>query len=126
MATPVQRPLQAAAATLLPELGCPGQDWCKFHGGLSTGPITPEGKARVVAAMVAGRRRWVDRMNAEGRKFPGGRKLGSRVVRGAKQTVIVQLPKQYRHMKYEEFIAAGKEALKQLQERLEKTGSLTD
>lgn len=28
---------------------------CKFHGGLSTGPRTPEGKARSIAAMHAGR-----------------------------------------------------------------------
>jgi hypothetical protein len=101
-----------------------GRTRCKFHGGMSTGPKTPEGKARVVAAMVAGRRRWVERMKAEGRKLPSGRKLGSRIVRGAKQTVVVQLPRQYRHMTYEEFIAAGKEALKQLKERLERTGSL--
>jgi hypothetical protein len=77
-------------------------------------PKTPEGKARVVAAMVAGRRRWVERMKAEGRKFPGGRKPGSRIVRGAKQTVVVRLPEQYRHMSFDEFIEAGKEALKVL------------
>lgn len=28
---------------------------CKFHGGLSTGARTPEGKARSIAAMRAGR-----------------------------------------------------------------------
>jgi hypothetical protein len=103
-----------------------GKTRCKFHGGMSPGPKTPEGKARVVAAMVAGRRRWVERMKAEGRKFPGGRKPGSRIVRGPKQTVVVQLPRQYRHMSYEEFIAAGKNALKQLQERLERTERLVD
>jgi hypothetical protein len=32
--------------------------------------------------------------------------------------------RQYRHMTHEELIAAAKEALKQLQERLERTGSL--
>jgi hypothetical protein len=91
---------------------------------MSTGPKTPEGKARVVAAMVAGRRRWVERMKAQGLKFPGGRKPGTRIARGAKQRAGVRLPRQYRHMTYEEFIEAGKEALKQLQERFEKTGSL--
>ena len=101
-----------------------GRTRCKFHGGLSTGPKTPEGKARVIAAMIAGRRRWAERMKAEGRKFPGGRKLGSRIVRGAKQTVVVQLPKEYRHLSFDEFIEAGKKAAKELQERLEKTGSL--
>ena len=30
---------------------------CWVHGGASTGPRTPEGKARIVAAMVEGRRK---------------------------------------------------------------------
>lgn len=107
-----------------------GKTRCKLHGGMSTGPKTPEGKARVVAAMVEGRRRWVERMKAEGRKFPGGRKPGSRIARpkpmtAAATTTAVQLPRQYRHMTYEEFFAAAKEALKQLQDRLDRTGSLT-
>ena len=42
----------------------------------------------------------------------------------AGQTVTVRLPKQYRHMTYEEFIAAGKAALRRLHERLDRTGSL--
>ncbi|MFZ2540998.1 MAG: HGGxSTG domain-containing protein [Gallionella sp.] len=32
---------------------------CKFHGGLSTGAKTPEGKARAIAAMRAGQARWI-------------------------------------------------------------------
>ena len=51
---------------------------CWVHGGASTGPRTPEGKARVVAAMVEGRRKWVERRRAEGKKFPAGRKRGER------------------------------------------------
>ena len=31
---------------------------CRFHGGLSTGPKTPEGKARSLAAMRAGHAAW--------------------------------------------------------------------
>ena len=31
---------------------------CKFHGGSSTGPRTPEGKARSLAAARAGYQRW--------------------------------------------------------------------
>jgi hypothetical protein len=53
---------------------------CWVHGGASTGPRTPDGKARVVAAMVEGRRKWVERRRAEGRKFPSGRKRGERWV----------------------------------------------
>lgn len=50
---------------------------CRVHGGASTGPKTPEGKARVVAAMVEGRRKWVERRRAEGRRFTAGRKGGN-------------------------------------------------
>jgi hypothetical protein len=49
---------------------------CRVHGGFSTGPLSPEGKARVVAAMVEGRRKWVERRRAEGRRFTAGRKGG--------------------------------------------------
>jgi hypothetical protein len=74
--------------------------------------------------MVSGRRRWVERMKAEGRKFPGGRKLGTRIVRRANQTVVVQLPRQCRHMTFDEFVEAAKVAFKQMQERFERTDSL--
>jgi hypothetical protein len=59
---------------------------CKFHGGLSTGPVTDEGMMRTVAAMVEGRRRYVERMKAEGRKLPWGRKKGWRDAQRAKET----------------------------------------
>ena len=49
---------------------------CRVHGGASTGPKSPEGKARVVAAMVEGRRKWVERRRAEGRRLTAGRKGG--------------------------------------------------
>lgn len=32
---------------------------CKFHGGLSTGAKTPEGKERAIAAMRAGQAQWI-------------------------------------------------------------------
>lgn len=34
-------------------------DKCKFHGGLSTGAKTPEGKERALAALRAGQARWI-------------------------------------------------------------------
>lgn len=40
---------------------------CKFHGGLSTGARTPEGKARAIAAMQAGRAKWLSDQYAQGR-----------------------------------------------------------
>jgi hypothetical protein len=38
---------------------------CRFHGGLSTGPKTPEGKARSLAAVQAGARRRHETMTPE-------------------------------------------------------------
>lgn len=34
----------------------PGSKRCRFHGGASTGPKTPEGRARIAAAQ---KRRWL-------------------------------------------------------------------
>ena len=53
-----------------------GKKRCRLHGGCSTGAKTPEGKARVLAALTEGRRRWIAQMKAEGKKFPWGRKAG--------------------------------------------------
>jgi hypothetical protein len=63
----------------------PGKERCRFHGGLSTGALTDEGKARSLAAMRAGRQRWHEEMRAkktagEIDRFPGGRKSGPRWV----------------------------------------------
>jgi hypothetical protein len=49
---------------------------CRAHGGAPTGPRTPEGKARFVAAMVEGRRKWIERRRAEGWRFTAGRRGG--------------------------------------------------
>lgn len=48
---------------------------CDLHGGKSTGPKTAEGKARVVAAMQAGRRRRIAELAAEGKTIRTGRRL---------------------------------------------------
>jgi hypothetical protein len=63
----------------------PGKERCRLHGGLSTGAITEDGKARSLAAMRAGRQRWHEAMRAkkaagEIDRFPGGRKSGPRWV----------------------------------------------
>ncbi len=55
----------------------PGRTRCKFHGGASTGAITPEGRAKSVAAMLEGRRVWAKRLKEEGAKIPGGRRAGA-------------------------------------------------
>ncbi|WP_369333833.1 HGGxSTG domain-containing protein [Puniceibacterium confluentis] len=36
----------------------PGRRRCRFHGGRSTGPLTPEGKARVAEAQQKRWARW--------------------------------------------------------------------
>ena len=38
----------------------PGKQRCKFHGGMSTGPKTPEGRERIAEAQ---RRRWAEYRN---------------------------------------------------------------
>jgi hypothetical protein len=35
---------------------------CRLHGGMSTGARTAEGKARVLAALVEGRQRWLEEL----------------------------------------------------------------
>jgi hypothetical protein len=59
----------------------PGKRRCRLHGGCSTGARTEEGKARALAAMRAGRPRWLEDMRAKKasgqiNRFPGGRKSG--------------------------------------------------
>src|SRR5215472_4598327 len=54
----------------------PGRKRCRLHGAASTGPTTPEGMARTLAAMQAGRRRWLTKLKAEGKPIPCGRKKG--------------------------------------------------
>ena len=89
---------------------------------MSTGPKTPEGKARVVAALVAGRHRWVERMKAEGRKFPCGRKPGSRI---KVQATSLRPRREYRGMTLRELRDAALESNAILQERLRRTGRLS-
>ena len=55
-----------------------GSKRCRFHGGRSTGPMTPDGMARTLAAMKAGRARWLANLKSEGKPAPCGRKKGGR------------------------------------------------
>ena len=43
----------------------PEKERCRMHGGLSTGPKTPEGKARTLAALKAGFQRYVEERRAQ-------------------------------------------------------------
>ena len=63
----------------------PGRTRCRLHGGMSTGARTPEGKVRVLAALIEGRRRWLEEMREKKKlgliaRFPGGRKSGDQWV----------------------------------------------
>jgi hypothetical protein len=71
-----------------------GKKRCRLHGGLSTGPRTPEGKARTIAAMVAGRRRLLEKLKAEGMPVPWGRKRGG-VNRSAAERELARATKQH-------------------------------
>jgi hypothetical protein len=51
-----------------------GKRRCKWHGGKSTGPRNWRAS---VAAMVAGRKRMIERRHAMGLKAPGGRAKGA-------------------------------------------------
>jgi hypothetical protein len=42
----------------------PEKERCRMHGGLSTGPKTPEGRARSLAARMAGFQRYVEERRA--------------------------------------------------------------
>ena len=60
----------------------PGKTRCRLHGGRSTGALTVDGKARSLAAMRAGRRRWLEETRVkkaagEIERFPAGRKSGA-------------------------------------------------
>lgn len=53
-----------------------GSRRCRLHGGLSTGPTTPEGKARTIEALKVGCRRWLAKLKSEDKPIPFGRKKG--------------------------------------------------
>ena len=71
-----------------------GKKRCRLHGGLSTGPRTSEGKARTIAAMVGGRRRLLEKLKAEGKPVPWGRKRGG-VNRSAAERQLARATKQH-------------------------------
>jgi len=82
----------------------PGKKRCRWHGGLSTGPKTPEGRARSFAARDAGRARYFAGVKALGIKRTSGR--GGRItenmarkhfvktlLHGTKEEVIAEVSK---------------------------------
>jgi hypothetical protein len=70
----VQCNARTRAGTPCRRTAIPGHWRCGLHGGKSTGPRTPEGKRRTLAAMAVGRRRWAERMKSAGLPLPTGRK----------------------------------------------------
>jgi hypothetical protein len=53
---------------------------CRWHGGLSTGARTPEGKKQWKEAVHAKRPAWIAKRKAAGEKIPWGRKSGAKWV----------------------------------------------
>src|SRR6516165_7312574 len=71
-----------------------GSKRCRLHGGFSTGPRTPEGKARTIEAMKAGRARWLAKLKSEGKPIPFGRKKGG-VNRSAAERQLAKATEQH-------------------------------
>jgi hypothetical protein len=104
----------------------PGKTRCRLHGGLSTGAKTPEGKARVLTALVEGRKWWLEETLVKKNaglidRFPGGRKSGERWVtaRMRKRQLEALLPTtkslpQPLGMAYTEIFAAVRKKLRKL------------
>jgi hypothetical protein len=67
----------------------PGKSRCILHGGLSTGPISIEGKCKSEAAKLAGAARWREQQRARivlgmATRFPSGRKSNAERARLAR------------------------------------------
>jgi hypothetical protein len=56
----------------------PGHSRCALHGSKATGPTSPQGLASTIAAMKAGRARWLKKLKAAGQPIPFGRKPGGK------------------------------------------------
>jgi hypothetical protein len=65
-----------------------GSKRCRYHGGYSTGPTTFDGMARTIAAMKAGRARWLAELKTSGKPIPFGRKKGGRNVPAAEREQV--------------------------------------
>jgi hypothetical protein len=104
----------------------PGRTRCRLHGGLSTGARTPEGKARVLAALVEGRQRWLEEMRRAKQagliaRFPGGRKSGDGwVTPRMRQREMETAALMRRGMTPEELLRAAARRLRELR-RLSRT-----
>jgi hypothetical protein len=87
---------------------------------MSTGARTPEGKARVLAALIEGRQRWLAEMRAKKKagliaRFPGGRKSGDRwVTHRMRQREMETAALMRRGMTPEELLRAAARRLREL------------
>jgi hypothetical protein len=95
---------------------------------MSTGARTPEGKARVLAALIEGRRRWLEEMRAKKKagllaRFPGGRKPGDGWVTPRmrqREMETLRAAKMRRGMTPEQLLRAAQRRLRELR-RLSRT-----
>ena len=73
----------------------PGKLRCRLHGGLSTGPKTPEGKARCLAVLREGRARRILLLAAQGKKINTGHNGGQRPKDGRPMKRHIPLEQQF-------------------------------
>jgi hypothetical protein len=105
-----------------------GRTRCRLHGGMSTGARTPEGKARVLAALIEGRQRWLEEMRAKKKagliaRFPGGRKSGDQwVTPRMRQREMETTRWMRRGMTPEELVRAAQRRLRELRRLSRSTG----
>jgi hypothetical protein len=90
----------------------PGKLRCHLHGGRSTGPRTPEGKARTLAALREGRARRILLLAAQGKKINTGHNGGQRPKDGRAMK---------RHIPLEQQIQAAIGSRQQQQKKLRAT-----
>jgi hypothetical protein len=87
---------------------------------MSTGARTPEGKARVLAALIEGRQRWMEDMRAKKKaeliaRFPGGRKPGDQwITPRMRQREVESTRLMRRGMTPEELLRAAQRHLREL------------
>jgi hypothetical protein len=74
----------------------PGKLRCHLHGGRSTGPRTPEGKARTLAALREGRARRILLLAAQGKKINTGHNGGQRPKDGRPMKRHISLEQQFK------------------------------
>jgi hypothetical protein len=106
-----------------------GSNRCRLHGGLSTGPTTPEGKARTIEALKTGRRRWLAKLKSDGKPIPFGRKKGGHnrpIEEREHDAYVLQCRRDSRRMKHQLRVERKARHARERQEREEARRRMED